>query len=364
MFELSIKDFIKTLTNIFKSSPTSIIFIIAGLIFAISMIINIKRKKTLGWPLYIIGWIFIIVFIIVKYNNYLLNLFDNLINNIFSQILFPNLGTYIIIIITSNIIYLYTALKKDKKTYEKIINSIFFIMIMFLMIYTLEQIIENKLNVYNIDIYKNQKILILVETTTILFVIWTIFLISKKIIKKLINLSNIKIEKTKQKDKTTSIIDVQSSNNITQKTKNQTTIEIKNVDGNNVTKPIQNNSSNTIQANNQIQNTLNIPQTPLNPIQNNSSNTIQANNQIQNTLNIPQTPLNPIQNVTTHEMPNNINNQVSNNHYQQSKPITQNTIDKQTQIPEVFNSLPINEKDNIKINHINKNIFTNIQNKK
>ena len=63
-------------------------------------------------------------------------------------------------------------------------------------------------------------------------------------------------------------------------------------------------------------------------------------------------------------MPNNINNQVSNNHYQQSKPITQNTIDKQTQIPEVFNSLPINEKDNIKINHINKNIFTNIQNKK
>lgn len=359
MFELSIKDFIKTLTNIFKSSPTSIIFIITGLIFAISMIITIKRKKTLGWPLYIIGWIFIIVFIAVKYNKYLLNLFDNLINNVFSQILFPNLGTYIIIIIISNIIYLYTALKKDKKTYEKIINSLFFILIMFLMIYILEQIIENKLNIYNIDIYKNQKILILVETTTILFVTWIIFLISKKIIKKLINLSNKKIENKSAINKT----QINNKMQNVQNTNNDQTIEKHEAYPKIIsqkTNTINNSIPNTYQPNNQIQNTLdvaaNITLSPTNSTLNANTQTINTNTQTQ----INKTKPNPIINPSAASNYKIEDNKINQLHPTQNNYMQSNKNNEQIKIPSIFNASPNNEpNDKIIINHINKTIFTN-----
>jgi len=203
MIGLSIKEFIKTLKNIVVSSPSSILFVIAGFIFLIAMVINIKKKKSIGKTLYLIGWIFIVTFLITKYNSYLTTLLDNLINNVFMQILFPNLATYVIIIILSNIIYIKSALKKDKKNYEKIINTLFFIIIMFGMNYILEEIISDKVNIYDIDLYSNQKILVLVQSTTIVFVAWQIFLISKKIIKKLINISNNKVSKetTKKDDK-------------------------------------------------------------------------------------------------------------------------------------------------------------------
>lgn len=161
------------------------------------MIINVKRKKTIGKTLYLIGWMFITLFLVTKYNSYLTTLLDNLINNIFMQVFFPSLATYVIIIIISNITYINSVLNKRRKTYEKIIDTIFFAIIMLGVGYTLEEIIKEKLNIYNLDIYSHQTILVLVETTTIVFVIWQLFLISKKIVKKLINLSNQKIEKEK-----------------------------------------------------------------------------------------------------------------------------------------------------------------------
>ena len=199
MANLSIKQFLNTLVKIVFSSPTSIIYIIVGVIFLISMITNIRKKKTIGKTLYLIGWMFIVVFLVTRYNSYLSTLLDNLINTVFTQIFFPNLATYVIIIILSNIIYIKSILNKKQKTYEKIINTIFFAIIMFNVSYTLDEIINEKLNIYDLNIYSNQKILVLVETTTVIFTLWQIFLLSKKIIKKLISISNQNIDNSKEK---------------------------------------------------------------------------------------------------------------------------------------------------------------------
>ena len=194
MIEFSANNFITTLINIITGSPTSFLFIIFGIIFTIAMIINIKKKKTIGKSLFIIGWIFIIGFIIVKYNSYLTKIFDNMINTIFVQIFFPNLATYIIIVILTNIIFLYTILNKKTTNISKINNYIFFSIIMVLMIFTLEQIIENKINIYEkTELYTNKKILTLIEATTIVFTIWIIIITSKLLIKKLISKSTEKI---------------------------------------------------------------------------------------------------------------------------------------------------------------------------
>ena len=140
-------NFIEILLDVISNSPSSVLFIILGIIFASAMIINIKNKKKIGKLVSILGWIFIVLFIIIRYSSYLNKLFDNLINNIFMQIFFPNLATYVIIIIITNFIFLYSIIKKTSNL-SKVINVIFFTVIMVFMLYTLEQIITNNINIY------------------------------------------------------------------------------------------------------------------------------------------------------------------------------------------------------------------------
>lgn len=183
-------NFFKTLLNIISNSPSSVLFIIIGIIFAASMIINIKNKNKNSKIISILGWLFVISFIIIRYISYLNKLFDNLINNIFMQIFFPNLATYIIIILITNIIFLYTVLSKNIKNSSKIFNIIFYTIITILMFYTLEQIIVNDVNIYQFDtVYSNSNLTTLVQCTTLLFTLWVIIIINKLIINKLITKS-------------------------------------------------------------------------------------------------------------------------------------------------------------------------------
>ena len=192
----SIKKLITSLVNIIIGSPTSILFIILGIIFSVAMIINMKKNKTIGKTLYMTGWIFIIAFIIIKYNNYISKILDNLINTIFMQIFFPNLAAYAIIIILTNIIFLYTVFNKNSNITTKLINSPFFITIMVLMVHTIDIISKNNINIYQRkEVYSNDKIVAIIEGTTLIFTLWIITLISKYILKKLIKKSDEKIKK-------------------------------------------------------------------------------------------------------------------------------------------------------------------------
>lgn len=218
------KDFIQTLLDIISNSPSSVLFIIIGIVFATSMIINVKNKNKSKKLITVLGWLFVIFFIIIRYNLYLNQLFDNLINSIFIQIFFPNLATYIIIILTTNIIFLYSLLSKKIKNFNKIFNIIFFTMIMILMLYTLEQIISNDINIYQFkEVYSNNNILTLIQSTTLLFTLWIIIIINKIIINKLItksiqNLNSDNKEKLVEKsavqnENNTSKNNIQNSNN-------------------------------------------------------------------------------------------------------------------------------------------------------
>ena len=192
-------NFIEILLDVISNSPSSVLFIILGIIFASAMIINIKNKKKIGKLVSILGWIFIVLFIIIRYSSYLNKLFDNLINNIFMQIFFPNLATYVIIIIITNFIFLYSIIKKTSNL-SKVINVIFFTVIMVFMLYTLEQIITNNINIYSFEeVYSNDDISVLIQSTTIFFTFWIILIISKLIINKLIEKS-IKNIKNEEKD--------------------------------------------------------------------------------------------------------------------------------------------------------------------
>ena len=195
MIEVTINSFINTLIEAISSSPTSFVTLIAGIIFLIAMIISLRKHKNMGKTLFIIGWLFIILFIIFRYSDHLTTLFDNLINNVFMQIFFPNLATYVIIIAITNFIFLFTILKGNSKTSNKLINSLFFTVIMLLLILVLDVIIKNEINIYEkLTVYSNQTLLILIEATTIFFILWLIILGSKAIVSKLISKSDKKVK--------------------------------------------------------------------------------------------------------------------------------------------------------------------------
>ena len=192
--KFSLAKLVKSLIDIIIGSPSSMLFIILGLIFSIAMIINVKKNKTIGKTLYLLGWLFIISFIIIKYNNYLSKIFDNLINNIFMQIFFPNIATYAIIIVLTNIIFLYTIFNKKSTITSKLINTPFFIIIMTLMVYTIELVSKKKINIYvQKQVYANEKIVTIIQSTTLIFTLWIIILLSKYILIKLIKKSDEKV---------------------------------------------------------------------------------------------------------------------------------------------------------------------------
>lgn len=196
MLNISVTKFINTLIDIITTSGASFLFIVLGIVFTIAMIINLKKHKTIGKTLYILGWIFIIVFIITKYISYISKIFDSLINTVFREIFFPSLSTYIIIVVITNIIFLITILNKKTKTSDRIINCAFFTAIMTVLIYTLDIISKNNINIYsNTELYSNQNILILIEAQTILFTVWILILLSKFTISFLIKKSSEKIKK-------------------------------------------------------------------------------------------------------------------------------------------------------------------------
>jgi len=83
MIKLTPSNFIEILYDTIMSSPTTFVTILLGIIFLIIMIVNMKRHKKIGKIPFIIGWVFIIAFVIFKYSPHLTTLFDNLINNIY-----------------------------------------------------------------------------------------------------------------------------------------------------------------------------------------------------------------------------------------------------------------------------------------
>lgn len=196
MEELSLWKMLEIIGNLILSSPFFLMTLIIGLIMVILMIISIRKYKKITRGLMIGVWLFLVLFIVIRYNDYLYVLFDNLINNIFMQIFFPSLVTYVIILLISTGILLYSLFSQNLKKIMKIINFIFTFIIWFLTLLTLDIIVNSGVNIYEpLTIYSDKTLLVLVEMSMIVFVLWMLLLLSIKLILILIKKSDEKIVK-------------------------------------------------------------------------------------------------------------------------------------------------------------------------
>ena len=199
MIQLSLIEQIKILISIIKNSKEIKyilpIIIGLGLVLIISCIINKKLIKAL----YIILYTIVISTLIYLYHEPLLKLVDYLIENIVNNLLFPNLAVYIFILLIVNIIIITTLLSSKIKLYIKNINITFFLLMQFLLFFIVNIIINNNINVYEkLTIYSNQNLLVLIEISMGIFLVWMLLLSIIKIINILIKKveNNIQIKET------------------------------------------------------------------------------------------------------------------------------------------------------------------------
>ena len=158
------------------------------IIISILLIMGCTKKKKFIKYIYIFIYIAIIGVIGYLFHEPLFTMFDYLIENIVNNILFPNVIVYVIMLLITNIIVIKSILSNKVKTLTKNINIISFSLINLLLFYIVNTIIENNIDIYEkLDVYTNQDLLILIELSMILFVIWLIILLFINIVNKIVN---------------------------------------------------------------------------------------------------------------------------------------------------------------------------------
>ena len=196
MKNFSLWDKIAIALEVSKSSYIFIIFllilIIVGFIFYNTNKKNRKRNK----KIYLTIISIIIIFIILFYHSSLGKFFDYMMNNFFVAIYFPNLAIYFAAIIIMNIIIWFSIFNKRNNEKIKRINIIVYIIINYLLVLLLNIIDSYNLDIFNQNsIYGNEKARALIELSSVIYMIWIIFLIIYKCILKYLRRN----EKTKVK---------------------------------------------------------------------------------------------------------------------------------------------------------------------
>ena len=173
MQDFSLVDKFKILMNVIVSSPLYIGVIVSLILFLIVVLFSKIRKQTINKWVYIGVWILFFIVLLAIYHKFVIELFDNLFDTVFMTLYFPNLSIYIIILLVSNIFFIYSILNRSINKVFKILNISSTIIIDLLMFFIVGIISKNNINVYEeLTVYTNSSLLVLLELTTGVFAAW------------------------------------------------------------------------------------------------------------------------------------------------------------------------------------------------
>lgn len=223
MTYLSIIEKLKILFNMMLDNKIVLIFLIA--VIAISLLYFIKvisYKKSIS--LILIALVITLITSISTNYKVLSKTFDNFMTILFSNIYFPSIYVYLVILLISMIVFIVSLFNTILKKSYKIVNNIFFIMNSILFIVIINIIAKNKLDVFSNTMYSNINLVSILEINMIIFLLWigsliVIYttdvisdqLVSKKVNKKEVTTSGIEVYNSFIGDSTPNNIEVDTS---------------------------------------------------------------------------------------------------------------------------------------------------------
>lgn len=183
MSKLSFLDKLKIFFEVSKNSFWFPIIMILLLGVAVVLLSNKKKSMKQEKTISIIFSILIVLLVFVVYHVSIANIFDYMMDNLFITIYFPTITIYFAAMIITNIIVWISLINQKTSKLIKRVNMIIYILMNYLLALILNIINTEKLDIFTqSSIYSNKKVTALIELSSIVFMVWIIFLILYRII--------------------------------------------------------------------------------------------------------------------------------------------------------------------------------------
>ena len=183
MSKMTFMDKLSVLLNVSLSSKLFIALFILLIIIGLVLIKNNNNDVQKNKKIYLMITIFISALVIFTFNTSLAKMFDYMMNNLFIIVYFPNIAIYLAAIIATNVILFISIFSNKTSKVIKNINIIVYTIINYLLVLLLFTVNKSGLDLFSqSSIYQNESATALIELTSILFIVWVVFLVLYKLI--------------------------------------------------------------------------------------------------------------------------------------------------------------------------------------
>ena len=200
------------LFNIVKTSWVDILF----LVIVIVSLILLFRKKISSKTCYIINVVSsigLILFVVFNNIDVLSKMFDSIIDFTFTNIYFPSIYVYLIVLFVVNIFSILSLVHARLERKYKIVNSVSMLGINFVLAIILDIIAKNDIDLFKKEsIFANTDLVVLMELSINIFLVWCvinlIMFLADNITEKIIVRNNVRKLKTNTVDMNVLNVDV------------------------------------------------------------------------------------------------------------------------------------------------------------
>lgn len=173
MKDFSLIEKLQILMKILFSSPLFLYCFIFLIILLGVLIVSKKSKIKISKWIFVGIWVTLFTILIIKYNNVVIELVDEVLDYVFKILYFPDLPIYVMTLIISNILFIMSIISKNMKKSHRILNIITTIILDFLLVLIIDIVSSNNIEIYNnINIYTNSNLLVLLEISIAIFISW------------------------------------------------------------------------------------------------------------------------------------------------------------------------------------------------
>lgn len=158
------------------SSFLSIELLIFCVLLFVILIVNTKMKKKVVTYCAIGVYIGILIGTVIAYNEYVLLCIKTFFKMIIKYIYFPTTAAFFLTIVLITVIMIFTLFSKKMSSFKKIFNYLFFSILYYFFMLFISLTAYNNIKIENnVNLYANTNILVIVQISNILLLVWVIF---------------------------------------------------------------------------------------------------------------------------------------------------------------------------------------------
>lgn len=183
MSKISFIEKIKVLIEVSKSSQIYFAIFIILLFLGIKLLGTNKKNASTNRIAFLVALISIVTYLCISFHDSLGKMISYMMDNFFIVALFPNIAIYLAALIATNIIVWISIFSFKSSKQIKMLNVSIFIIMNYLFTLVLTIINRESLDVFSQNsIYENKLSSSLISLSSIIFIVWIIFLIIYKVL--------------------------------------------------------------------------------------------------------------------------------------------------------------------------------------